>query len=511
VAQRKLTMRKTKEILRMKWEMGFSDRQVAASLRISHSTVGDYVRRAEQTGLDWAQVEKLGETELKSKLFPQEKKKEKPNQRPLPDWEKAHQELHHPGVTRKLLWREYIGDHPGGYGYSQFCELYHRWAKSQDKPVMRVPKKAGEEVQVDYAGQTVSVIDPETGEKRKAQLFVGVLGASGLIYAEAHWDQSLPNWTRAHVRMFEFFGGVPQIIKPDNLKAGVTKASFYDPDLNPTYHEMAVHYGAAVIPTRVSKPKDKALVENAVLQVERWVLAALRNVKFFSLYELNQAIREQLNWLNNRQLSNRDLSRQELFLKLEKQALRPLPEHPFEYLEVKRAKVHIDYHVTFKKHHYSVPHQYIQHKVLIRATERLVTIYHENRRIAHHVRYDRYGYSTDKSHLPSNHRWYLEWTPERFCKWARQIGPNTEEVVSRVLASRQHPQQAYRACLGILKFADRYSPDSLEEACQQAHEVGVYSYRAIKRLLTTKKDMLKASLQRQTVSHEHVRGNIYYT
>ncbi len=511
MAQRKLTMRKSKEILRMKWKLGFSDRQVAASLRIAHSTVGDYIKRAEQAGLDWAQVEKLGEVELKSKLFPQKKKKAKPNQRPLPDWEKVDQELHRPGVTRKLLWMEYTRDHPGGYGYSQFCELYRRWAKSQDKPVMRVPKKAGEEVQVDYAGQTISIINPETGEKRKAQLFVGVLGASGLIYAEAHWDQSLPNWTRAHVRMFEFFGGVPEIIRPDNLKAGVTKASFYDPDLNPTYHEMAVHYGAAVIPTRVREPRDKALVENAVLQAERWILAALRSVKFFSLYELNQAIRKQLHWLNNRQLSNRDVSRQDLFLKLEKQALRPLPEHPFEYLEVKQAKVHIDYHVTFKKHHYSVPHQYTRHKVLIRAAEHLVTIYHENRRIAQHVRYDRYGYSTDKNHLPPNHRWHLEWTPDRFCKWGRQIGPNTEEVVSRVLSSRQHPQQAYRACLGILKFADRYSPNSLEEACQQAHEAGVYSYRAIKHLLTTKKDMLKAGLQRQSASHEHVRGNIYYT
>jgi len=511
MAQRKLTMRKSKEILRMKWKMGFSDRQVSASLRIAHSTVGDYVKRAEQAGLDWAQVEKLGESELKSKLFPQKKEKVKLNQRPLPDWDKVHQEMRRPGVTRKLLWMEYIRDHPGGYGYSQFCELYRRWVKSQGKPVMRVPKKAGEEVQVDYAGQTVLVIDPETGEKRKAQIFVGILGASGLIYAEAQWDQTLPNWIRAHVRMFDFFGGVPEIIRPDNLKTGVTKASFYDPDLNPTYHEMAVHYGAAVIPTRVKEPTDKGLVENAVLQAERWILAALRNQQFFSLYELNQSVRKQRTWLNNRQLSNRDLSRRELFLQLEKQALCPLPEHPFEYIEVKQAKVHIDYHVTFKKHHYSVPHQYIGHKVLIRVTERLVTIYHENRRIAHHMRHDRYGYSTDKSHLPPNHRWHLEWTPERFCKWARQIGPHTEEVISKVLVSREHPQQAYRACLGILQFAKRYNPDSLEEACQQAQEAGVYSYRVIKRLLTTKKDMLETGLQRQTVSHEHVRGNTYYT
>lgn len=509
MAQRKLTMRKSKEILRMKWKLGLSNRQVAASLRIAHSTVASYVKRAERAGLDWVQVEGMGEAELERMMFPPQKAKKE--NLPLPDWDEVDQELRKPGVTRKLLWNEYLVEHPDGYGYSQFCELYRRWAKSQGKPVMRVPKKAGEEVQVDYAGQTVSVKNPETGETRQAQVFVGVLGASGLIYAEAHWSQSLPNWTRAHVRMFDFFGGVPKIVVPDNLKTGVTKACFYDPDLNPTYHEMAVHYGIAVLPTRVRKPRDKALVENAVQQAERWILAVLRNQQFFSLYELNQAIRKQLNWLNNRPRSDSDLSRQELFLKMEKQALCPLPEHPFEYLEVKQAKVHIDYHVTFKKHHYSVPHPYIQHTVLIRAAEHLLTIYHDNQRIAHHVRQDGYGYSTKADHMPPNHRWYLEWSPERFRRWARQIGSHTEEVIARVLLSRQHPQQAYRACLGILKFAEGYSPEKLEQACQQAQEAEVYSYRAIKRLMTAKTDTLKEDSRHQAISHEHVRGDSYYS
>ena len=249
-----------------------------------------------------------------------------------------------------LLWQEYLEEHPDGYGYSQFCERFRRWAGEQETPVMRKPKKAGEEVEVDYAGLTMPIIDPHTGEINQAEIFVGVLGASGLIYTEAHSSQSLPNWVRAHVRMFEFFGGVPRIIRPDNLKAGVSKPNFYEPDLNPTYHELAVHYGTAVIPTRVAKPRDKGLGENAVQQVERWVLAPLRKQRFFSVDELNQAMRPHLAWLNDRQLTGQAQSRRELFEQIEKDALQPLPDYRFDYLEVKQAKVHIDYHVSFKKH-----------------------------------------------------------------------------------------------------------------------------------------------------------------
>ena len=406
MAHRKLTMRKTKEILRLKWSLRLSDRQVGASLKIAHSTVGEYIKRAERAGLDWPQVEKMEAAELRGKLFPP--KKPDLEQRPQPDWQQIEEELQGKGVTRMLLWQEYIAEHADGYGYSQFCERYRRWVKAQEKPALRIPKKAGEEVQVDYAGMTMEIIDPKNGEIHTVQIFVGVLGASGLIYAEAHNSQSLPNWIRAHVRMFDFFGGAPKIVRPDNLKAGVSKPNYYEPDLNPTYHEMAVHYGVAVIPTRVAKPKDKGLVENAVLQVERWVLAPLRKQRFFSLHDLNQALRERLAWLNGRKRTDKGLSRRTLFEKQEKAALQPLPAYPFDYLEVKQAKVHIDYHITFKKHHYSVPHSYTRQPVLIRASERLVEIYHQNQRIACHVRCDRPGYSTEKTHLPANHRWYLE-------------------------------------------------------------------------------------------------------
>lgn len=509
MARKELTMRKIKEILRLKNEVGLSDRQVGCSLNISHSTVREYQKRAERAGISWPLAEEMGEDELRSKLFP--KKDKDGNKRKQPDWPRVEKELHRPGVTRMLLWQEYIDAYPEGYGYSQFCELYRQWSKAQEKPVMRVPKKAGEEVQVDYAGQTINVIDPQTGELVEAQVFVGVLGASGLIYAEAHWSQSLPNWVQAHVRMLEFFGGVPKIIRPDNLKAGVTHPSYYDPDINPTYHEMAEHYGAVVIPTRVRKPKDKALAENAVQQAERWILAVLRDRRFFSLHEVNQAIREQLKWLNDRKRSDNGLSRREMFAEIEKQSLQLLPVQPFVYMEVKQAKVHIDYHVTFKKHHYSVPHTYAHQKVLIRASEYLVEVYtSDNVRIACHQRVDKFGYSTEKEHLPANHRWYLEWSPDRFCRWAKQIGPHTEAVITTVLETRKHPEQAYRTCLGILGLAKKTTPADLEAACQLAFEAGVFSYRAVKKFLQTQKSPLSGRHD-QLSHHEHVRGGSYYS
>ena len=510
MAKRILTMRKIKEILRLKWELGLTDRQVGRSLRISHSTVREYVKRAERAGLSWPLPADLEEADLRAKLFP--KKDKAKSKHPQPDWQQMERELQRPGVTRMLLWQEYLEAHPNGYGYSQFCELYRQWAKTQDKPVLRIPKKAGEEAQIDYSGQKIEVIDPHTGEVRKAEIFVAVLGASGLIYAEAHWSQSLPNWIQAHVRMLEFVGGVPKLLRPDNLKAGVSHPGYYEPDINPTYHELAEHYGTVVIPTRVRKPKDKALVENAVLQVERWVLAPLRDQRFFSLHEVNQAIRKRLQWLNDRQRSDHGCSRRAMFEASEKQHLQPLPEHPFVYLEIKQAKVHIDYHVVFKKHYYSVPHPYTRQKVLIRASEHLVEIYSsENRRIACHVRVDGFGYSTEKTHMPDNHRWYLEWSPERFCRWAQKIGPHTEALIAAKLESRKHPEQVYRSCLGILQLAKDAPTADMEVACQLALETGAFGYRAVKSLLLTTKNRLEAEPPGPPVVHEHVRGETYYS
>jgi len=513
MAQRRLTLRKIKEILRLKWGLGLSARQVAASLRISHSTVGEYIKRAEQAGMDWAQVESMSEAAIAAQLFPPPQKANR--ERAEPDWAQVDVELQRKGVTRRLLWQEYLEEYPEGYSYSQFCERYRKWQKSAEKTTMRKPKKAGEEVEVDYAGLTVPVTNPETGETHEMQVFVGVLGASGYIYCEAHRSQNLPNWVRAHVRMFEFYGGVPKIVRPDNLKAGVTKPCFYEPDINPTYHELAQHYHLAVIPTRVAKPTDKGLGENAVQQVERWVLAPLRKERFFSLYELNQAVRKRLKWLNNRCLSHQSHSRKSLFEANEKDALQPLPPYPFEFLEVKRAKVNIDYHVTFKHHHYSVPHTYAHQAVEIRASERLVEIFPLGRkaptdRIACHVRCDQPGYSTQASHMPDNHRWKLEWSPDRFTSWARKTGPHTEAFIQKLLAARQHPEQSYRACLGVLNLAKKHPPKTMEAACQLALEHDLISYRAVKNLLATKKDMLESGEKVDSQTHEHIRGQGYY-
>jgi transposase len=510
MAQRILTMRKIKEILRLRWALGLSERQTGASLKIAHSTVGEYVKRAQRAGLDWAQAESMTEAELKDKLFPAKKEAEAAT-RPQPDWQEIEIDLQSKGVTRMLLWQEYINEHPDGYGYSQFCEQYRRWRKTQEKPVLRIPKIMGEEAQVDYTGMTMSIIDPHTGEVTQAEIFVGVLSASGLIYAEAHLSQSLPNWVRAHVRMFEFFGGTPKILRPDNLKAAVTKPNFYEPDLNPTYHELSMHYGVAVIPARVACPRDKGLGENAVLQVERWILAPLRKEHFFSVQDLNKAMRSRLAWLNERKRTHQTPSRRAVFEQHEKPALQPLPDYPFEYLEVKQAKVHLDYHVSFKKHKYSVPHPYVGKTVLIRASERLVEVYSDQKRIACHMRRDRPGYSTEKEHMPANHRWVLDWTPERFTQWASQIGPQTESLIQTILASRRHPEQAYRTCLGILKLANSFSPQLLEAACCLALDCNATSYKAVKHLLETKKDVLEASSQPELIAHENIRGQNYYT
>jgi len=513
MAQRRLTMRKTKEILRLKWGLGLSARQVAASLKISHSTVGEYLKQAELAGLDWAQVEDMSEAALDERLFPPKQIK---RERTEPDWSQVEIELQQKGVTRMLLWQEYLEENPDGYSYSQFCERYRQWQKTAQKTTMRKPKIVGEEVEVDYAGYTVAVTDPVTRKVHEMHIFVGALGASGYIYCEAHHSQNLANWVRAHVRMFEFFGGVPRIIRPDNLKAGVKKPCFYEPDINPTYHELAQHYHLAVIPTRVGKPTDKGLVENAVQQVERWVLAPMRKQRFYSLYDLNQSLQKRLKWLNERPLTQQTHSRRSLFEATEKEALQPLPPYPFKFLEVKQAKVNIDYHVTFNRHHYSVPHTYARQSVEIRASERMVEIFPQGKkaikdRIACHVRCDnKSGYSTQNAHMPDNHRWKHNWSPDRFISWARKTGPQTEVFIQKLLASRIYPEQSYRACLGVLKLADKHSSQALEAACQLAVELDSIGYRTIKNLLTTKKDMLETGEKVQSNSHEHIRGQAYY-
>jgi len=353
MSQASLSMRKIEEVLRLKYEVGLSHRAIAQSCGVSSSTVSTYVTHAKAAGVSWPLPEEMSAKQLEEKLFPE--RGSDGSKIPQPVWSSVYKELKGKGVTLSLLWVEYRQAHPDGYSYSQFCHRYRQWRKHLN-PTMRQTHRAGEKLFVDYAGQTVQVVDPDTGEMREAQIFVATLGASSYTYAEAHWSQSLPNWIGAHVRALAFLGGTPQLLVPDNLKAGVTSANLYEPDINPTYQDFARHYGVAVVPTRVRKPRDKAKVEVGVQVVERWILARLRHRTFFSLAELNQAIGELLAELNRREMKHVGQSRLALFEELDKPALSPLPERPYEFALWKKARVHIDYHVSFEKRYYSVPY-----------------------------------------------------------------------------------------------------------------------------------------------------------
>jgi len=511
MTQERLTMRKIAEVLRLKWECGLSNRTIARSCSISHSTVAEYVRRAQEAGLTWPLPPDMREDTLYELLFP---KAPSPESRviPCPDWSLVHTELHRKSVTLRLLWVEYRETHPDGYGYSQFCALYRAWGKCL-KPSMRFAHKGGEKVFVDYAGQTVPIVDPHSGEVLPAQIFIGVLGASSYTYAEAQESQELFNWISAHVRMFAFFGGVPEIVVPDNLKAGVKHPSRYEPDLNPTYHDLARHYGTVVIPARVRKPKDKAKAEVGVQVVERWILARLRNHTFFSLADLNRDIRELLAEVNTRPMEHLDRSRRELFVELDQPALNPLPQQPYEYADWKKARVNIDYHVEFDKHYYSAPYTLMQEEVLIRATQSTVEICFNGERVASHRRVKAPGrYTTVAEHMPPAHQKYLEWSPERLVSWAQKTGPHTAQLVQVLLDSREHPQQAYRSCLGLLRLGSRYGEERLEAACRRALPAGIHSYKGVKNILDAKLDQAEVDEPSTIVpdSHEHIRGQNYY-
>ena len=506
-------MRRIRELLRLE-ARGHSIREIARSLNISHSSVRRYLGRARRAGVSWPLPPELSDRELEARLFPAAPPSNVP--RPLPDFSEVDRELHAPrqkGVTLMLLWLEYKAVHPDGYQYSQFCERYRRWKASLDLE-LRHSYRAGEKGFVDYAGQTVPITDPETGEVWEAQVFVGALGLSNYTYAELTRSQELSEWIGSHVRMFEYFGGVPEAVVQDNLKAGVKKACFYDPELNPTYHDLLVHYGTAGLPCRPGSPSDKAKGEQAVQNVERWVLAPLRKHTFFSLAEANAAVAEQLEALNDRPFQKLQGSRRSLFEEQERASLRPLPRTRYEYARWKKAKVNIDYHVTVDGGHYSVPYRLVRETVEVRLAALSVEIFHDHRRVAAHPRSYRKGsYTTDPGHRPRSHQECLEWTPSRLIRWAEKTGPDTAAVVEHVLESRPHPEHGYRACLGILRLGDRYGGDRLEAACARALQIRGLTYQSVKSILqhgldrTPAADPLPARLPRD---HVHLRGPDYY-
>lgn len=506
----RLSMRKIKEVLRLH-QTGLSNRAIARACSIGKETVREYLARAAEAGLGWPLPDSLTEDNLEQKLFPHEirlrgKQRE-------PDWSEIHKELRKKGVTRKLLWLEYAEGQTDVYRYTQFCERYTRWAKTLH-PTMRMTHKAGEKLFVDYAGLMMSYQDRTTGERHPAPVFVATLGASSATFCEAQASQALPSWISGHVHAFEYFGGVPELVVPDNAKTGVTSACFYEPDLNPTYQDMALFYATAVLPTRVRHPRDKAKVETGVQVVERWVIAPLRNRTFFSLEELNAAVAEKREELNLKVMEHLGKSRRELYEALDRPALRPLPERPYEPAEWKRAKVGIDYHVQYQGHYYSVPYDLRHKDVELRATERTIEIFSRGQRVASHLRDATPGYhSTLPEHMPAAHRAVLDWTPERFLRWAEKTGPATTEMVRTLLVSRAHPEQGYRSSLGLMRLETRYGKERLEDACRRALFFSLHSYRGVKNILDVGLDRVRPERDAAAAEkpHPNIRGRGYYS
>jgi transposase len=508
-------VRKTKEVLRLRFELGLGQRQIARSCSLGLGTVHEYLQRAERAGVGWPLPEGWDEERLEEALFGERQPRPGDADKALPDFAAMHQQRQqHRHLTLQLLWEEYKQVNPAAYGYSRFCEMYQRWRSKLDV-VLRQEHKAGEKMFVDWAGTTIPIHDRQGGPAQAGHLFVAVLGASCYTYAEATSDEQLANWIGAHMRAFEFFGGVPQLVVPDNTKTGVSKACRYDPDLNPTYQEMAMHYGVGVMPARPYKPRDKAKVESGVQIVERWIVAALRHHRFFSLDELNAEIRRLLERLNDRRFRKREGSRASVFVALERPALRPLPAERFDMSQWTRAKVNIDYHIAFDTNFYSVPYNLVHEVVEVRSTPTTIEILHKGQRVASHLRSRGHGQvNTNDEHRPKSHQAHLQWTPSRLVNWATSIGPNTARLFERILEEKPHPEMGYRSCLGLMRLAKQYSPARMEAAAQRALLTGACRYQSVKSILKNSLDAMPLTSNTTTPQppprHDHIRGPEYF-
>jgi transposase len=504
VAQQRLPVRKIREVLRLK-AAGLSDRKIAAVIGSARSTVQECVRRTREAELFWPLADELTESVLHARLY---ERSVPLSSRPQPDFAELHAELSRPGVTRLLLWQEYKAARPDGWQYSVFCDRYRRWLATQEL-VLRQNHPPGEKLFVDYAGQTAAVTDPHSGEVREAQIFVAVLGCSNYTYAEATWTQALPDWLGSHVRALGYFGGAPAATVPDNLKSGVTRAHRYEPDINRSYQDFAEHYGLAILPARVRKPRDKAKVEAGVLVVERWILARLRNRTFFSIGELNTAIRELLEQLNHRPFKKLDGTRYSRFLELDRPALRALPAREYEFGEWRKAKVHPDYHIQVGRAYYSVPYRFIGEQLDVRLSAQMVEIFHAGSLVATHPRtLERGRRSTRDTHRPHKHIAVIEMNLAYVLERATAIGPATLEVLRQQAARRVHPEETLRSAQGILRLARDFTAAELERACERAVTLKSYSYRAVRTLIET-----PAAPEPQAaldLVHENVRGPDYF-
>ncbi len=511
MAAKRLRMRKIRDILKLKHELGLAHRSIARALHVSIGTVSEYLAKAKEMGVSWPLPEEVDDAQLEARLFP---RPANGHPRRNPDFSHIHEELkRHRSLTILQAWVEYAEDNPGGYRYSRFCELYGRWKKKLN-PTMRQRHRAGERTFVDFSGKKPHIVNPETGEIEEVDLFVGVLGASSYTYAEATPSQDLTSWVKAHERMNEYFDGSTEIWVPDNLKSGVVWANRYEPGINRTYEDQAAHYGAVVIPARVGKPRDKAKVESGVLVVQRWILSVLRHRTFFSLLELNEAIREKLEILNRRPMKKLGASRRELYERLDRPALKPLPRERYEMWEWKTCTVNIDYHVELDDNFYSTPYALVYEKVETRKTASVVEVWFKGKRVASHPRLKgKGGYETTSEHMPRSHREYLEWTPSRLIHWAEKMGPATGRFISEILQRRRHPEQGFRSCMGIFRLSQSFGEQRLEAACLRAEALSSYSYRTVKNILSSGSDRLKVEPELDEVvhrEHENIRGASYY-
>jgi transposase len=465
--------------------------------------------------VNWPDAADLTETELEERLFPNEHLASSV-QRPPPDCDYIYDQLRryrNVNLTLTQLWLEYKEKHSDGYQYTQFCAYYHRWRGRLDY-CMRQEHRAGEKTFIDYS-DGLAIVNHLTGELIPTQLFVAVWGASNYTYADATLSQTLPDWIGSHVRAFQYFGCLARMLVPDNLKSGVNKACFYEPELNPTYAEMAEHYGCAVLPARPYRPRDKAKAEVGVLIAQRWILAVLRQRTFYSLTELNAAIRECLERLNTRPMRRLGKSRRDLFETIDRPNALPLPPKAYEYAEWLKATVNIDYHIELDHHYYSISFQLLRERLDVRLTATTVEAFHKGERVAAHVRsYVRGAHTTLREHMPPEHQQYAEWSPSRFIQWAGKIGVATAQLVEKIMAARTYPEQGYRACMGIIHLGQHYEPERVEAAAKRAIKYNTCSFKSVSAILAAGLDrqMDEGETPRQLTLPEHgnIRGKGYY-
>jgi transposase len=508
----RISMSKLKQLIGLQMS-NLSVRELARALGLSIGAVSKYLRAVRAAGIGAAEAERLSEAELELRVFGPAQPV-KPGALVAPDCAWIHNELkRHRHVTLQLLWEEYAQAHgSAAYRRSAFCEIYRRWEKRL-KRSMRQRHFAGEKLFVDYAGRTVPIYGRSGEESFRAQLFVSALGASGYAYAEATRTQQLADWLASHVRALEYYGAAPTIFVPDNPRVGVTRADRYEPELQRSYEELAAHYQAVVIPARPYRPKDKSRAELTVLLVCRWILARLRHQRFFSLEELNAAIRPLLIELNARSFQRLPGCRRSVFEALDRPAMRALPPAPYVYAEWKERIVAFDYHIDVDRHYYSVPHALVGHSVWARFTATTVEVFFRSERVAGHVRsYQRGAHTTLPEHMPKSHRAHAEWSPKRLIQWGESIGANTGAIVEHLLRSKPHPEQGYRACLGLLALAREYGEQRLEAASALARRLGSPTRKSVKSILESGRDRraITNELPLELPAHGNVRGPGYY-